>query len=292
MVTTNKIGRFAVFVVCIISFCTFLMGAAPSHTTEFYVNDYADVLSEETEAKILNTAVTMHNDTTAEVVVLTVNSLEGEDIADYAVETLRSWGIGDKDKDNGAIIVLAIEERQVWVSVGYGLEGTLTDIRTGQLQTQYAVPYYRNNDFDTGTLHLFNAIVNEIRTEEYGLEPLADTGTPDNNYYTDAQVMKLEDISPLSLIVFVPVLIVPCMFVFQTIKYYWLLSRDKKHGTNKAIIYREQSARMRKKVASYMFVFFLGGRGRGGFHFGSGGRGGGFRGGGGSGGGGGAGRSF
>ena len=171
-VTKTKVFRFVVLLVSIVAFCTFLVNAAPSHTTEFYVNDYADVLSTETETKILNTALSLDNETTAQVVVLTVSDLGGEEISDFAVETLRSWGIGSKDKDNGVLIVLAIEERQVWVSVGYGLEGTLTDMRTGQLQDQYAVPYYKNDDFDTGTLMLFNAIVNEIRTEEYGLEPL------------------------------------------------------------------------------------------------------------------------
>ena len=294
--TKTKLIRFAVLLVSVVVFCTVFVNAVPSHTTQFYVNDYADVLSDETEKQILNTAINLDNETTAQVVVLTVPDLGGEDIADYAVETLRSWGIGSKDKNNGVLIVLAIEERQIWVSVGYGLEETLTDIRTGQLQSQYAVPYYRNNDFETGTVMLFNAIVNEIRTEKYGLEPLTDTETPDINYYTNVQELSVEDILPLSLIVILPVLILPCMFVFQTIKYHWLRFLDKKHGTNRAVFYREHSAQTRKKVATYLVAFFIGRRFRGGFRGGGGrggfGGGGGFRGGGGSGGGGGAGRSF
>lgn len=294
--TNNKVLRYAVLIVCVIAFCAFLTGAAPSHTTEFYVNDYAEVLSEETEAEILSTAVTMYNDTTAQVVVLTVDSLEGEDISDYAVETLRSWGIGNKDEDNGVLIVLSIEDRKVWVSVGYGLEGTMTDVRTGQLQDQYAVPYYRNDDFDTGTLMLFNAIVNEIRTEEYGLEPLegSEALSNTNNYYVDNQEISPELSYAFLFICAIPFLIIPCMLAVQLIKYAYLLLLDKKHGTNRAVFYREQSKKTRKKVFTYLLAVFFGRGGRGGFRGGRGGfgGGGGFRGGGGSGGGGGAGRGF
>ena len=66
-------------------------------------------------------------DTTAQLVVLTVDSTDGEDISDYAVEVGRKWGIGSKDKNNGVLIVLSVSDRKVWVAVGYGLEGRLPD---------------------------------------------------------------------------------------------------------------------------------------------------------------------
>lgn len=293
-VKKTKVFRFAVSLVAIAVFCTFLICAVPSHTTQFYVNDYADVLSAETETEILNTALSLNNETTAEVVVLTVPDLGGEEISDFAVETLRSWGIGSEDKDNGVIIVLAIEERQVWVSVGYGLEGTLTDIRTGQLQDQFAVPYYSNNDFDTGTLMLFNAIVNEIRTEEYGLEPLNNSEMYGHStiYVNDIELDE-GDFKLLFLIFGSPFLLIGFVMLCQTVKYLHLLRYDKKHGTNKAPIYRQKYMGMRQAILAIIVHGAL----RGGFHGGRGGGrggfgGGGFRGGGGSGGGGGAGRGF
>ncbi len=290
--TKTKSFRFVILIVCIVAFCTFLIGAAPSHTTQFYVNDYADVLSAETETEILNTALSLNNETTSQVVVLTVPDLGGEDIADFAVETLRSWGIGSADKDNGVLIVLAIEERQVWVSVGYGLEGTLTDIRTGQLQDQYAVPYYRNDDFDTGTLMLFNAIVNEIRTEEYGLLPLE--GYEFSNNISDYTIeLSQGDIRFFLLLFASPFLLIGFVMLCQFFKYLRLLRFDKKHGTNEAPIYRQKYMGTRQAILAIIVHGVL----RGGFHggrggFGGGFGGGGFRGGGGRGGGGGAGRGF
>ena len=294
--TKTKVFRFAVSLVAIAVFCTFLICAVPSHTTQFYVNDYADVLSAETETEILNTALSLNTETTAQVVVLTVPDLGGEEISDFAVETLRSWGIGSEGKDNGVIIVLAIEERQVWVSVGYGLEGTLTDIRTGQLQDQFAVPYYSNNDFDTGTLMLFNAIVNEIRTEEYGLEPLESfemyAQYNDINNINTIELSK-GDLRLMALIISSPFLLIGFVMLCQTVKYLHLLRYDKKHGTNKAPVYRQKYMGMRQAILAIIVHGAL----RGGFHGGRGGGrggfgGGGFRGGGGSGGGGGAGRGF
>lgn len=294
-VTKAKIFRFVVLLVSIVAFCTFLVNAAPSHTTEFYVNDFADVLSAETETKILNTALSLDNETTAQVVVLTVSDLGGEEISDFAVETLRSWGIGSKDKDNGVLIVLAIEERQVWVSVGYGLEGTLTDMRTGQLQDQYAVPYYRNDDFDTGTLMLFNAIVNEIRTEEYGLEPLNNSEMYGHStlYVNDIELDE-GDLKLFFLIFGSPFLLIGFVMLCQFIKYLHLLRYDKKHGTNKAPIYRKKYMGTRQAILAIIVHGALrsGRGGHGGFRGGGSFGGGGFRGGGGSGGGGGAGRGF
>ncbi len=289
-VTKTKFSRFIVLVFSVIVFCAILMGAAPEHTTQFYINDFADVLSEETESEILNTALAMNNETSAQVVVLTIPDLDGEDIADYAVETARSWGIGNEDKDNGVLIVLALEEREVWVSVGYGLEGTLTDMRTGQLLDQYAVPYYSVNDFDTGTLHLFNAIVNEIRVEEYGLEPLNDiewNGQP-TTYPGDIQTEG--DLRLFLLIISSPFLLIGFTMLGQFFKYLHLLRYDKKHGTNNAPIYRKKYMGARKAILSIIVRSAL----HGGAHSSRNGRGGGggFRGGGGGFGGGGAGRGF
>ncbi len=287
-------------ILCILLLCPILLGAAPSHTDIFYVNDYADVLSDETESQILSTALDLKNQTSAQVVVLTINSLEGEEISDYAVETFRNWGIGGKDNNNGVLIVLSVGDREMWITTGYGLEGTLTDTRLGQLRDTYAMPSYRNNEFDEGTLLLFNAIVNEVRTEEYGLEPLE--GYEQLNPYSNS--VSYEDIELSDADIFgtlfilsSPFILILFVMLFQFIKYLRLLSYDKKNGTNTAIIYRQNYLRNRKIIlTTILFNLFRGGRGgrggHGGFGGGGFGGGGGFRGGGGSTGGGGAGGRF
>lgn len=144
-------------------------GEIPSATKEFYVNDYAGVFSDSWKETLCKAGEQLYDDTTAQLVVLTVDSTDGEDISDYAVETGRKWGIGSKDKNNGVLIVLAVSDREVWVAVGYGLEGKLTDAKTGRLLDEYAVPSYKEDNFEEGTVQLYYALLNEIR-DEYGLE--------------------------------------------------------------------------------------------------------------------------
>ncbi len=278
----------------LIALCPLLLGAAPSHTNEFYVNDYADVLSDETEAEILNTAVSLANKTTAQVCVLTIDSLDGEDISEFSVQLIRDWGIGNKDKDNGVLIVLSVDDREMWVSTGYGVEGTLTDTRLGQFRDTYAMPYYKSGDFDEGTLQLFNAIVNELLTEEYGLEGL-DSFNEYGDYYYEFQG---SEISPkqASFVMFVmalPVLLAIVGVPALIIRYNYLRRYDSLHGTNRTALFMKKIDTVKEII--FYIILFSRRSGRGGHHRGGGGfggGGGGFRGGGGSAGGGGAGGKF
>lgn len=283
----------------LIALCPVLLGAAPSHTSEFYVNDYADVLSDETESHIFDTAVQLDNETTAQVCVLTIDSLDGEDISEYSVETFREWGIGDKDKENGVLIVLSVDDREMWITSGYGIEGTLTDAKLGALRDTYAMPYYREDDFDTGTKRLFDAIVSVIRTEEYGLEALEGYGYVSSVYNEEMELTTTDLITVLFILVS-PFLLFGAITFCQFIKYLRLKRFDRLNGTNNASIYRQNYKEKRKQfIIILLHMFFRAGKFRPGhIHGGYGGRGGGgfggggFRGGGGSTGGGGAGGRF
>lgn len=168
------LGRMAVllaFVLMLSGNTLAVYGEIPSATKEFYVNDYAGIFSDTWKEELCKAGEQLHDDTTAQLVVLTVDTTDGEDISDYAVETGRKWGIGSKDKNNGVLIVLSVSDRKVWVSVGYGLEGRLPDSKTGRLLDEYAVPSYKEDQFEKGTVELYYALLNEIR-EEYGLEKI------------------------------------------------------------------------------------------------------------------------
>ncbi len=292
----QKFRRLALLL-SLIALCPILLGAAPSHTNEFYVNDYADVLSDETESHILNTAVQLYNETTAQVCVLTIDSLDGEDISEYSVETFRKWGIGDKDKENGVLIVLSVNDREMWVTTGYGIEGTLTDTKLGVFRDTYAMPYYREDDFDTGTVELFNAIVSSVRTEEYGLEPL--NGYEDVEYIYGAPVeIPMEVFYGVFALAFLAIGVPPIFLFALWIKKMQLRRYDQIHGTQKEAEFIRKTEKI-KKILLILWMFSKqnrhgsgGFRGGGGFHGGGFGGGGGFRGGGGSTGGGGAGGRF
>lgn len=303
--TTNHRKAFLCVValfVCFFALCPAVLGAVPNHTAEFYVNDYADVLSDETESYILSTAVQLKNETTAQVCVLTIDSLDGEDISEYSVDVIRQWGIGDKEKDNGVLIVLSVYDREMWIATGYGVEGTLTDTRLGQFRDTYAKPYYANDDFDTGTLELFNAIVNELRVEEYGLEGLEgfnenQSAYPGYYYEFNGSEISSEQISFILFLMALPFLAAIIGVPALVIRYNHLKRYDKLHGTQRTAAFMMKLNKIKEIITFIILLSRRSGRGgghhRGGGGFGGGfGGGGGFRGGGGSTGGGGAGGKF
>lgn len=139
--------------------------AIKSPTDKFYVNDYADILNEETEKYIFENSVKLNEKTTVQIVVVTVKDLEGKSIEEYSTELFRKYGIGDKEKNNGLLLLLALKERKSRVEVGYGLEGLLPDGKTGRIQDEYMIPYFKNNNFDEGMLNGYKAFFKEIANE-------------------------------------------------------------------------------------------------------------------------------
>lgn len=159
----------------VIALCLLVCGCEdkssfPTANQEFYVNDFANVLSAEDENEILSKAVTLNNKTTAQVVVVTVDNLGGYEIADYALKIGRDWGVGSKESNNGVVILLSLDEREIYISVGYGLEGALPDSKTGRIIDRYGLSYLKQDDFSKGITAITTAVINEIYIE-YGMEP-------------------------------------------------------------------------------------------------------------------------
>lgn len=142
-------------------------------TDRFFVNDFAGVIDSSDEDSIYNYGKGLYeNEATkgAQVVAVTVESTDGVDPADYALDLGRSWGVGNKEEDNGVVILLASEDRNIEISVGYGLEGALPDSKVGRLLDIYAIPYLKDDDFSKGMEEVYKAVVNEVY-REYGITP-------------------------------------------------------------------------------------------------------------------------
>ena len=137
-------------------------------TSEFYINDYANILSEEVKQDILNKSVALEKQTGAQIVVVTVPNLEGQSLEEYATELFRKFGIGDKN-ENGLLLLLALEERKFRVEVGYGLEGVLPDGLTGRYQDEYIIPYLKEDKWDEGIQNGYNAFYKKV-AESYNLD--------------------------------------------------------------------------------------------------------------------------
>lgn len=157
-------------------------------TENFFVNDFADVLSDSDEAKILSSAIALNEATTAQVVTVTVESLDGMEAWDYALQLGREWGVGTEEKDNGIVILFSEGDREIYIAVGYGLEGALPDSKTGRIIDVYGLEYLKADDFSTGISAIANAIINEVYLE-YGLEPENGYESIDNIY----SEMRAED---------------------------------------------------------------------------------------------------
>jgi uncharacterized protein len=131
----------------------------------FYVQDYANVLSGETKNKIQETSRALATQSKAQIVVVTVQTLDGKPIADYATELFRKWGIGDKQLNNGVLLLVAVKDRKSRIEVGYGLEGALPDGKTGRIQDEFMVPSFKKNDFNAGIMQGYQALVTEVTKE-------------------------------------------------------------------------------------------------------------------------------
>ena len=114
------------------------------------VVDEAGVIDDNTKSQ-LNSYLTAVNDQTGvQVAVLTVQSLAGEDIESFSMRTAEAWRLGQKGKDNGALLVVAVEDRKLRIEVGYGLEGTLTDTKCGLIIRSTITPYFKSGDYSSG----------------------------------------------------------------------------------------------------------------------------------------------
>lgn len=98
-------------------------------TDRFFVNDFADVLSAQAEDEMYNLGKQLFARSEAQVVAVTVPSMDGEEVRDFAYELANRWGIGKEKEDTGVLLLLAMDERQVTIEVGKGLEGGIPDIK-------------------------------------------------------------------------------------------------------------------------------------------------------------------
>ncbi|MBI2850791.1 MAG: TPM domain-containing protein [Chloroflexi bacterium] len=146
------------------------------------VNDFAGLLSPQAEAQLEARLLQLEKDTTDEVTVVTITTLEGEDINDYAVGLFEKWGIGKKGQDNGVLFIMALEERKVRIEVGYGLEPVLTDGRAGRILDNEVVPAFKTGDYEAGIVNGVGAIEDFLRKEQrhpLSMNPVQNLFRPD-----------------------------------------------------------------------------------------------------------------
>lgn len=178
----KRLLRFvAVLTVLLILTVNALAGTIPNPTENFFVNDFAGVISQSDAAKMQSEGEALYKKCGAQVVVAAVKSLDGRSIEDYSLEMARTWKIGDAEEDNGILLLLSVEERKVRIEVGYGLEGALPDSKTGRILDTYGISWFKANNFSKGLAAVYDSLVNEVYIE-YGYEPDSKYEPVENNY--------------------------------------------------------------------------------------------------------------
>lgn len=122
----------------------------PKPSTQTSVYDEADVLTSSEEKNLERKLINYADTTSTQIVIATIESLQGEYIATYATEWAHEWGIGQEGKDNGIFILLSKEDRKIWINTGYGIESTLTDALSKQIVENVILPEFRKGNYYSG----------------------------------------------------------------------------------------------------------------------------------------------
>ncbi|NCP13072.1 MAG: methanol dehydrogenase [Sphingomonadales bacterium] len=127
------------------------------------VVDNADILSPEAEAALTAKLEALETQSQRQLVVATVPDLQGYDIADYGYQLGRTWGLGDETRNDGALLLVAPNDRKVRIEVGYGLEGYLTDALSSLIIQNQILPAFRDGDFPGGITAGTDAIIAQLQ---------------------------------------------------------------------------------------------------------------------------------
>jgi uncharacterized protein len=130
-----------------------------------YVNDYANMISPGARAQLQQELRDFEQSDSTQMVILTVESLEGDALESFSIRVADTWKIGWKGKDNGVVLLVVKNERKTRLEVGRGLEGKLTDLTAGRIVQLVVNPQFKRGDFDAGFLSGVRAVIDATRGE-------------------------------------------------------------------------------------------------------------------------------
>lgn len=171
MKKSKSLIRFTFSLLALCLFFTFnVFGSEnfPKTTNLKYINDYTNAIDQSTVKSIVSIGKELEDKTGAQAVIVVIDSTNNIPIEDYANNLFRTWGIGEKDKDNGILILLALNDKSWRVEVGRGLEGEVPDALTNRVMDQAAKPSFINGDYGEGLLNSYS-IISDYVAAEYGV---------------------------------------------------------------------------------------------------------------------------
>ena len=130
-----------------------------------HVNDYAAMLGTASVRQLEAVLTEFEQEASTQIVVLTVLSLQGDALEDFSIRVAEAWRVGQQKLDNGAILLIAKNDRKIRIEVGYGLEGRLTDLLAGRIIRNVIAPHFKSGRFDQGVTAGVAAMIDAVRGE-------------------------------------------------------------------------------------------------------------------------------
>jgi len=142
--------------------------AIPSRGQD-YVNDFAGLLNNSDKLTITRFAAELERKTTAQIAVVTIKTTRPETIHGFSVRLFDQWKIGQKGKDNGVLLLMAIDDRQAWITTGYGLEGAIPDVIANKIVRTVMIPYFKRGEYAAGITKGAIAVIS-LAAKEYNTQ--------------------------------------------------------------------------------------------------------------------------
>ncbi|HKM20289.1 MAG TPA: TPM domain-containing protein [Candidatus Dojkabacteria bacterium] len=161
-----KIKNIVISLILLLLSATPLVAYYDLGTPDGYVNDYTNTLTQEQASALESKIAAFEQESTNEIGVVIIDSLQGDYIEHFAVKLFEEWGIGKERKDNGVLILVAMSDRQMRIEVGYGLEGSLTDVEANWIVQNVMVPNFKENRYYEGIDQSVDKII-EITKGEF-----------------------------------------------------------------------------------------------------------------------------
>jgi uncharacterized protein len=160
----NKVKRFLLLLLLLLPFISMADDFPPKPSSP--VVDYTGTLSNEQIAALVAKINSFQDSTSNQIAVVIMKTIGDNDVNEYAAKLGNYWGVGQKGKNNGIVILLAMDVRHVGIQIGKGLEGAATDGLTGEIIRKEMVPYFKQGDYYTGIDNAVSALM-KITTGEY-----------------------------------------------------------------------------------------------------------------------------
>ena len=221
------------------------------------INDYANIIDTQTREKLKQLLIYHEEQTTNQIAILTINSLRGDVLEEFSIRTARTWALGQKDKNNGILLLIVKNDRKLRIEVGYGLEGIITDLHAMIIIKRIIVPEFKKGHYSKGVELGVKSLVDTLKS---GVEEIkVDKTTMSMIKNANAKINQNDEviISPIILQFFM-ILFAIILFVIglKTHLAYQFYKKNKKLIRKKAIekLYPDQVKS--EKNAPFILFFF------------------------------------